>query len=81
MKFSSASESGENGQGRFVRFEKHTVRTSLNALVTAYTGIRIFESHVFVPKKADLPYDMFRTLSHTLPASHASTWIHGYILS
>ena len=57
------------------------MRTSLNTLITADTGIRIFESHVLVPQETDLSYNMFRTLLYTLPTSHTSTWIHGYILS
>lgn len=57
------------------------MRTSLNTRVTADTGIRIFEYYVFVPQETDLSYNTFRTLLYTLPASHASTWIHGYILS
>lgn len=57
------------------------MRTSLDALVTAYTGICIFENRMFVPQKTDFSDNMFRTLLYTLPTSHASMWIHGYILS
>ena len=60
---------------------EYTMRTSLDALVTAYTGICIFENHMFVPQETDFPDNMFRTLIYTFQAPHALTWIHGYILS
>lgn len=79
MMFSSAPEFRETGG--FVRLEEHTMRTSLNTLVAADTSICIFENHMLVPQETDFPDNMFRTLLHTLPTSHASTWIHDYILS